>query len=88
MLKSNRRAQAAGRGTTPSSSDSCFQLENSIWLLRLRLFLSFCGDIVNDNIVKSVIKYIVHVFTNTARKLNEKSSKYTYMHNDSKEIVS
>ena len=85
----NRRAQAAARGTTPSSLDSCFQHGNSIWLFRLRLFLSFCGDIVNENIVKSAIKYnISHVFKHTALKLNVKSSKYTDIHNDSKEIVS
>ena len=89
MLMSNHRVQAAAKGTTPSSLDSCFQHGNSIWLLRLRLFLSFCSDIVNENIVKSTIKYnIVHVFKHTALKLNVKSSKYTDIHNDSKEIHS
>ena len=89
MLMSNCRAQAAARVTTPSSSDSCFQHGNSIWLLRSRLFLLFCDDIVNENIVKSAIKYnIVHVFKHTALKLNVKFSKYTDIHNDSKEIVS
>ena len=44
---------------------------------------------VNENIVKSAIKYnIVYVFIDTALKLNVKSRKYTDIHNDSKEIVS
>ena len=38
---------------------------------------------------KSVIKYnIVHIFKHTTLKLNVKSSEYTDLHNDSKEIVS
>ena len=89
MLMADRRAQAAARGTTRSSSDSCFQHVNSILFLPLRLFLSFFGDMVNENIVKSAIKYnIVYVFKDTAFKLNVKSRKYTDIHNDSKEIVS
>ena len=44
-------------------------------------------EIVNENIVESAIKSnIVHVFKHTALKLNGKSSKYTDIHNDSKEI--
>ena len=47
-----------------------------------------CDDIVNENIVKSAIKSnIVHVFKHTALKLNGKSSKYTDIHNHTKEIV-
>ena len=89
LLMSNRHAHAEPRGTTPSSSDSCFEHGNNIWLLRLCLFLSFCGDIKNENIVKSAIKYnIVHVFEHAALKLNVQSSKYTDIYNDSKEIVS
>ena len=58
-LMANRRAQVAARGMTWSSSDSCSQHVNSIWLLRVRLFLSFVGDMVNKNIVKSEIKYSI-----------------------------
>ena len=44
---------------------------------------------MNENIVKSAIKYnIVYVFKDTAFKLNVKSRKSTDIHNDSKEIVS
>ena len=43
MLMANRRARAAARGTTRSSSDGCFQHLNITWLLRLRLCLSFFG---------------------------------------------
>ena len=68
---------AAAIGTTRSSSDSCSQHVNRIWLLRLRLFLSFLGDMVSENRVKSVIKYsIVYVFKDTALKLNVKFRKY------------
>ena len=85
MLMADRRAQAAARGTTRSSSDSCFQHVNSIWFLLLRLFLSFFAEMVNENMVKSEIKY---VFKDTALKLNVKSRKYADINNDSKEIVS
>ena len=89
MLVATRRADAAASGTTRSSSDSCFQHVNSIWLLRIGLFLSFFGDMVSENMVKSEIKYnIVYLFKDTAFKLNVKSWKYTDIHNDSKEIVS
>ena len=76
MIVESCRAQAAARGTTRSSSDSCFQHVNSVWLLRLRLFLSLFGDIVNENIVKSAFKYnIVYVFKYKALKLIVKSRK-------------
>ena len=85
----DRRALNGGQRTTRSNSASCFQHGNSIWLLRLRLFILFCDEIVNENIVKCAIKSnIVHVFKHTALKLNGKSSKYTDIHNGSKEIVS
>ena len=88
MLMANRRAQAAARETSRSSLDGCSQHVNNIWLLRLRLFLSFLGDMANENMVKSKIKYnIVYVF-NTRIKLNVKFRKYTDIHNASKEIVS
>ena len=62
-LMTNRHAQTAAKGTTRSSSDSRSQHVNSIWLLRLRLFLSLLGDMVNENMVRSEIKYnIVYIF--------------------------
>ena len=43
----------------------------------------------NENMFKSWIKYnIRYIFKSTALKLNEKSHKYTDIHNDSKEMVS
>ena len=66
-----------------------FSMEIAYDCYQLRLFLSFCGDIVSENIIKSAIKSnIVHVFKHTELKFNGKSSKYTDIHNDSKEIVS
>ena len=44
---------------------------------------------VNDNMVKSEIKYnIVYVFKDRALKLNVRSGKYTDIHNESKETMS
>ena len=58
-------------------------------MLQLRLFLSFFGDKVNENIVKFASKYnIVYVFKDTALELNVKSLEYADIYKYSKEIVS
>ena len=66
MLMANRRAWVAARGTTRSSSDGCSQRVNSICLLRLRLFLSFLGDMMNENMLKSeIIVYVLYMYLRT-----------------------
>ena len=82
MLMAYRRAQAAATGTTRNSSDSFPQHENSIWLLRLRFFVSFLDDMVNKNMVESESKYNMYMY------LRMQHSKYTEIHNDNEEIVS
>ena len=58
----NRRAQTVARRITRNGLDGCSQHVNSIWSVRLRLFVTFLGDMVNENILESEGKYnIVYV---------------------------